>query len=278
MAYNEEKLARLKHLKQLAQKAKAESDAVATRLKALEDVGAQANVIESIKVNGTAQAISSKSVNITVPTKVGDLTNDQKFQTETQVSTAISKAVAAADHLKRKVVNSTADIDLKAADASQYIYMVSKGTAGEADKYDEYMVIDGVLEKMGDWGVDLSGYVQKETGKGLSTNDYTTAEKTKLAGIAEGANKYVHPSYTAKTSGLYKVTVDATGHVSAVAAVTKGDITALGIPGQDTTYPEATTAKAGLMSAADKSKLDGMTIATDAEVSEMLTEVFGATA
>lgn len=44
MAYNEEKLARLKHLKQLAQKAKAESDAVATRVKALEDAGAQANV------------------------------------------------------------------------------------------------------------------------------------------------------------------------------------------------------------------------------------------
>lgn len=40
MAYNEEKLARLKHLKQLAQKAKAESDAVAARVKALEDVGA----------------------------------------------------------------------------------------------------------------------------------------------------------------------------------------------------------------------------------------------
>ena len=36
--------------------------------------------------------------------------------------------------------------------------------------------------------------VDKETGKGLSTNDYTTTEKTKLAGIAEGANKYTHPS------------------------------------------------------------------------------------
>ena len=36
MAYNEEKLARLKNLKQLAQKAKAESDAVAARVKALE--------------------------------------------------------------------------------------------------------------------------------------------------------------------------------------------------------------------------------------------------
>lgn len=30
-------------------------------------------------------------------------------------------------------------------------------------------------------------YVAKETGKGLSTNDYTTAEKTKLTGVAEGA-------------------------------------------------------------------------------------------
>ena len=57
MAYNEEKLARLKHLKQLAQKAKAESDAVATRVKALEDAGAQANVLETIKVNGVVQSI-----------------------------------------------------------------------------------------------------------------------------------------------------------------------------------------------------------------------------
>ena len=166
--------------------------------------------------------------------------------------------------------------------------MVPKGTAGDADKYDEYMVINGVLEKMGDWGVDLSGYVQKETGKGLSTNDYTTAEKTKLGGIEEGANKYTHPTHTAAASGLYKVTVDALGHVTATTKVVKNDITGLGIPAQDTTYDEATTAKAGLMSAADKTKLDGMdaTInkaiadhtATDAEVTEMLTEVFGATA
>lgn len=64
MAYNEEKLARLKHLKQLAQKAKAESDAVATRVKALEDAGAQANVLETIKVNGVVQNIEDKAVDI----------------------------------------------------------------------------------------------------------------------------------------------------------------------------------------------------------------------
>ena len=61
------------------------------------------------------------------------------------------------------------------------------------------------------WGkikTALSGKVDKVSGKGLSTNDYTTAEKNKLTGIETGANKYVHPSYTAKTNGLYKVTVD----------------------------------------------------------------------
>lgn len=278
MAYNEEKLARLKHLKQLAQKAKAESDAVATRVKSLEDAGAQANKIESIKVNGTAQTIDpDKSVNITVPTKTSQLNNDSTFQTSAQVVAAINTAISKSGHASFQKVDA-----VPKADAAQenILYLVMNTTTKH---YDIYAKIKGssdsyTMELLDDTTVDLSGKVDKVAGKGLSTNDYTTAEKTKLAGIAEGANKYVHPSYTAKTSGLYKVTVDATGHVSAVAAVTKGDITALGIPGQDTTYPEATTAKAGLMSAADKSKLDGMTIATDAEVSEILTEVFGATA
>lgn len=42
--------------------------------------------------------------------------------------------------------------------------------------------------------VDISGKVDKEVGKGLSTNDYTTAEKNKLTGIEAGANKYTHPA------------------------------------------------------------------------------------
>lgn len=114
---------------------------------------------------------------------------------------------------------------------------------------------------------------------------------------------YTHPTYTAKSSGLYKVTVDGTGHVSAATAVTKSDITALGIPGSDTkygvfkaatadaaggtglvpapakgaqglflrgdnvwakptdtTYNDATTSAHGLMTAADKTKLDGIAV------------------
>ena len=71
-------------------------------------------------------------------------------------------------------------------------------------------------------------------------------------------NAYTHPSYTAKSSGLYKITVDSSGHVSAATAVAKSDITGLGIPAQDTTYSAATTSTAGLMSATDKAKLDGI--------------------
>ena len=38
-----------------------------------------------------------------------------------------------------------------------------------------------------------NGKVDKVSGKGLSANDYTTAEKNKLSGIADGANNYTHP-------------------------------------------------------------------------------------
>lgn len=50
--------------------------------------------IDVIKVNGTAQTITQKAVDITVPTKVSDLTNDSKFQTDTDVDTAIDTALA----------------------------------------------------------------------------------------------------------------------------------------------------------------------------------------
>lgn len=72
--------------------------------------------------------------------------------------------------------------------------------------------------------------------------------------------RYTHPGYTERSSGLYKITVDSTGHISDVTAVTKADITALGIPGQDTntTYGAATESTNGLMSAADKKKLNGV--------------------
>ena len=47
-------------------------------------VGAQANVVETIQVNGTTQKVSNKAVNITVPTKTSELTHDSGFLTAHQ--------------------------------------------------------------------------------------------------------------------------------------------------------------------------------------------------
>ena len=81
--------------------------------------------------------------------------------------------------------------------------------------------------------------VDKISGKGLSTEDYSTAEKSKLSGIAAGAQ------------------------VNVATDLSLGTITGTTIPlnsstGTDVTLPSATTTLAGLMSGTDKSKLDGI--------------------
>lgn len=52
---------------------------------------------------------------------------------------------------------------------------------------------------------DLATKVDKVVGKQLSTNDYTSAEKTKLAGVDVGANKYTLPVASATVSGGVKI-------------------------------------------------------------------------
>ena len=55
----------------------------------------------------------------------------------------------------------------------------------------------------------------------------TAADKTKLDGIASGATKYSHPTFTAETSGFYKIAVNNEGHVTGTTNVAKSDITGL---------------------------------------------------
>lgn len=275
MAYNKEKLTKLEALQELAKQAeqkcatKESVTELSDRVQGLETTGGQPNVIETVKVNGVAQEVSEKAVNIAVPTKVSELANDSLFQTNSEVAQAIQTAIAKTGHASFKKVDAVPDAET-AEDNVMYLVMNSK-----TKHYDIYAKVENEVVLLDDTTVDLTNYVEKEEGKGLSTNDYTTEEKEKLAGIAEGANNYTHPAYTEQASGFYKVTVDATGRVSAVTAVTKADITGLGIPAQDTTYkPAVANGADGLMTGADKAKLDGMEVATLAEVKEMLNEVF----
>lgn len=54
------------------------------------------------------------------------------------------------------------------------------------------------------------------------------------SGSSSSASAYVHPKHTEHNLGLYKFSNDNLGHVDSAVAVSKKDITALGIPGEDT--------------------------------------------
>lgn len=134
---------------------------------------AEKNVIVSVKVNGVAQSVDGeRAVDLTVPTKTSDLTNDSGFQTNTEVSeaitsalgnyynkgetdSAIAAAVSAASHLKRQIVESLPEADQD----ENTIYMLKKEAAEGQDLYTEYMWINGAWEIIGDTTVDLSNYV-----------------------------------------------------------------------------------------------------------------------
>ena len=96
------------------------------------------------------------------------------------------------------------------------------------------------------------GKVDKVSGKGLSSNDYTNAEKEKLAGIEEAANNYRLPIASKDVVGGVKTLSTVTSATGYTPAPIIG-----GIPYyKDTVYAPATQARPGLMSAADKKKLD----------------------
>lgn len=55
--------------------------------------GGEPNVIETVKVNGTALSVTDKAVNVSVPTNNNQLTNGAGYQTASQVTTAVNGAV-----------------------------------------------------------------------------------------------------------------------------------------------------------------------------------------
>jgi len=70
--------------------------------------------------------------------------------------------------------------------------------------------------------------VDKVDGKGLSTNDYTDAEKTKLAGIATGANKYTLPTATSSVLGGVKTGSNITNSSGTISLTSANVTSALG--------------------------------------------------
>jgi hypothetical protein len=172
-------------------------------------------------------------------------------------ATTAAAGLMSADQVKK--------LDSIAASANNYTYTHPSYTSKASGFYK--VTVDATGHVSGTAAVGKSDI----TGLGIPGSDTTygaattaaaglmsTAMVSKLSGIAEGANKYTHPSHTSHAAGLYKVTVDASGHVSSATAVGKGDITGLGIPGSDTTYAVATTGANGLMASTMLTKLNSI--------------------
>ena len=90
-------------------------------------------------------------------TLVRDPQANNEASTKNYVDVTVANAVASADHLKRRVVTELPTTSIE----SNTIYMIKDTTATGADKYKEYISIDGVLTQIGDTSVDLTNYVQK---------------------------------------------------------------------------------------------------------------------
>ena len=129
--------------------------------------------IDTIKVNGTAQTIVNKAVDITVPTKTSDLTNDSDYQDETEVQALIDAALADITGIDFQVVDT-----LPASGVKGTIYLVpNSGSA--SNSYDEYIWLTPTSgtahwEKIGSTDVDLSGYWAKTELTAITTAEIDT--------------------------------------------------------------------------------------------------------
>lgn len=128
--------------------------------------GANANVIETIKVNGTNQPVSGKAVDVRVPTKVSELTNDKDFATTTDVNDAISKV----GKLTKEIVTT---LPSASSAKDNVIYMVKNSSGVSGDAYSEYMLVNGAMEKIGTTAtqVDLSNYVTYDDVQGITVSE-----------------------------------------------------------------------------------------------------------
>lgn len=115
--------------------------------------------IDKIKVNGTDQPITNKTVDISVPVKVSDLTNDSKFQTDTEVQSKIDAAVSRVLRYKGSVAN--------------YAALEAIASKEEGDVYDvqdtgmNYAWNGTTWDPLGS-SVDLSAYWSKQELKAMT--------------------------------------------------------------------------------------------------------------
>lgn len=161
-------------------------------------------------------APSNKTI-VNIPSNLSVYSNDAGFidntvnnllnyykKTETYTQAEVNALISAIVTLNILVVQTLPTQDI----STTTIYLVPKATAETQDVYDEYIYVNNAWEHIGSTQVDLSDYytksetdallddkVDKVAGKQLSTEDFTSALKSKLEGIEAGAQANVQADW-----------------------------------------------------------------------------------
>ena len=256
MSYDTTRLTKLAALKALAERVesdytlKSDFDALNNQVQGLVTAGGEPNVLNGVKVNGTALSIVEKMVDILIATGAAN---------GTLAVNGVDVAVKGLAALAYKAQVSEADLDtaLKAvldakASGADLATLIGSDTGKSArtianEELAARLIPESAQESL-DTLAEIAAWIQQHPDDASAMN----AAITKLQGIVDGIGD------------------EGDGYATVLAAIEDKIADAL------SAMEEATTDTAGLMSAADKAKLDGMVVAEDAEVTEMLNEVFGA--
>lgn len=272
MAYDESKLARLKHLKELAQKVhddyapKTDLDALSERVEGLVTAGGEPNKVEVVKVNGTALEITEKAVDIPVPGYTIEKAADSGDYAAIYQFKKDGVATGVAINIPKDMVVQTGSVVTLDADGATAAGLTNAGTyiklvLANATNDTLYIDVSGLIEYVtsgsaaGDMVVIA---IDETTHKVTASITDGTITKAKLAaalvtelegkvdkvdGKGLSTNDYTDEE-KAKLDGI------AEGATKVEASLTEGNIK---VNGAEVTV---------------------VNIATDAEVTEMLTEVF----
>lgn len=142
---------------------------------------------EVAKINANFAELNANKANASaIPTKTSDLTNDSNFVTQNQLNDAVGDIA---------VPTKTSELtnDSNFVNQTQLTDAVNEVAADIPTKISE-LTNDSGFATTAAMNTALGGKVDKVDGKGLSTEDFTTAEKNKLAGLVAPAQVTVTAS------------------------------------------------------------------------------------
>ena len=129
---------------------------------------AQAGKIDTIKVNGTAQTVTDKTVELTIPTNNNQLANGAGYKTEAEVNSLIANAIGDIQGIKYSIVT-----ELPGTGETGVIYLINNN-GSNPNVYDEYIWVNNAFEKIGTTAVDLSNYYTKSEIQAITNAEIDT--------------------------------------------------------------------------------------------------------